>query len=336
MTSQADPGPTVQRLARPGAPRPVVDLLAADTRMDAVTLHVRDLDLMTRYYRDALSLAVLPTPDTLALPDGARLAETVVLGRGATPLVVLHRTPGLPVPGRREAGLFHTAVLFDDEPGLAHALASVATTAPSTFVGSADHLVSQAFYFTDPEGNGVELYADRPRDAWGWDENGVRMDTIHLDPNAFLADHLSDASRELLSGPRAEAGERSPGTGGAGGAGGAVVGHVHLQVGDVPTARSFYVDALGFEETANVPGALFVSAGGYHHHMAMNTWNSRGAGPRASSLGLGKVSITVPGADDVGALRERLARAAVATEDDGAVLRFEDPWRNLVEVRADR
>ncbi|MBD5786960.1 VOC family protein [Cellulosimicrobium terreum] len=300
--------------------------------MGQVTLHVRDLDLMARYYRDALSLAVLPVPETLALPDGARLAESVVLGRGATPLVVLHRTPDLPVPGRREAGLFHTAVLFDDEPGLAHALASVATTAPSTFVGSADHLVSQAFYFTDPEGNGVELYADRPRESWGWDENGVRMDTIHLDPNTFLADHLSDTSRELLSGPRDEAGERL--AAGASGPGGAVVGHVHLQVGDVASARSFYVDALGFEETATVPGALFVSAGGYHHHMAMNTWNSRGAGPRASSLGLGKVALTVPAQDDVGALGARLARAGVATQDDGAVLRFEDPWRNRVEVSA--
>nr|WP_069386443.1 VOC family protein [Cellulosimicrobium cellulans] len=300
--------------------------------MDAVTLHVRDLDLMTRYYRDALSLTVLPLPDTLTLPDGTRRAETVVLGRGSTPLVVLHRTPDLPVPGRREAGLFHTAVLFDDEPGLAHALASVATTAPSTFVGSADHLVSQAFYFTDPEGNGVELYADRPRETWGWDENGVRMDTIHLDPHAFLDRHLTDASRDLLAGPRADAGAQAAAT--PGGPGGAVVGHVHLQVGDVPAARAFYVDTLGFAETATVPGALFVSAGGYHHHMAMNTWNSRGAGPRASSLGLGAVAITVPGADDVGALDERLARAGVATRHDGAVLRFEDPWRNRIEVRA--
>ncbi|OLT53236.1 VOC family protein [Cellulosimicrobium sp. CUA-896] len=317
---------------RPGTERAADDLFPADTRMDAVTLHVRDLDLMTRYYRDALSLVVLPLPDALVLPDGARRAETVVLGRGATPLVVLHRTPDLPVPGRREAGLFHTAVLFDDESGLAHALASVATTAPSTFVGSADHLVSQAFYFTDPEGNGVELYADRPRETWGWDEHGVRMDTLHLDPNAFLAEHLSDASRDLLAGPRADAGERADAS--PTGPGGAAVGHVHLQVGDVRAARAFYVDTLGFEETATVPGALFVSAGGYHHHMAMNTWNSRGAGPRASSLGLGAVAITVPGADDVGALGERLARAGVATAHDGAVLRFEDPWRNRVEVRA--
>lgn len=332
MSSPTDPAPAARGAVRPGARRPADDLLAAATRMDAVTLHVRDLDLMTRYYRDALSLVVLPTPEGLSLPVGARRAETVVLGRGRTPLVVLHRTPDLPVPGRREAGLFHTAVLFDDEPGLAHALASVATTAPSTFIGSADHLVSQAFYFTDPEGNGVELYADRPRETWAWDESGVRMDTIHLDPNAFLDEHLTDASRDLLAAPRAEAGERAAAA--PGGPGGAVVGHVHLQVGDVPAARAFYVDALGFEETAAVPGALFVSAGGYHHHMAMNTWNSRGAGPRASSLGLGAVAITVPGADDVGALGERLARAGVGVQDDGAVLRFSDPWHNRLEVRA--
>ncbi|MBD8078186.1 VOC family protein [Cellulosimicrobium arenosum] len=300
--------------------------------MAAVTLRVRDLDLMTRYYRDALSLAVLPAPATLELPDGVHAAETVVLGRGPTPLVVLHRTPDLPIAGRGEAGLFHTAVLFDDEVGLAHALASVATTAPSTFVGSADHLVSQAFYFTDPEGNGVELYADRPRETWSWGADGVRMDTTFLDPDGFLSEHLSDASRDLLAGDRSTVGE----TGAGGADGSAVVGHVHLQVGDVAGARAFYVGTLGFEETAAVPGALFVSAGGYHHHMAMNSWNSRGAGPRASTLGLGTVAITVPTADDVSALRERLVRSATAVQDDGATLRFDDPWRNRVEVRAER
>jgi len=302
------------------------DLLSDDTRMGAVTLHVRDLDLMTRYYRDALTLGEMAVPDGLELPDGAGRSETVVLGRGGTPLVVLHRERDLPAPGRGEAGLFHTAVLFDDEAGLAHALASVATTAPSTFVGSADHLVSQAFYFTDPEGNGVELYADRPRDQWAWDGAHVRMDTVYLDPNGFLGDHLTDAARDALATADAEA--RADATAAAG----AVVGHVHLQVGDVHAARAFYVDALGFAETASVPGALFVSAGGYHHHMAMNTWNSRGAGPRASTLGLGTVAISVPGADDLGALRERLARAGVAVRDDGATLRFDDPWRNRVEV----
>ena len=108
---------------------------------------------------------------------------------------------------------------------------------------------------------------------------------------------------------------------------------MHLQVGDVAGARAFYVDALGFDVMAEWHGALFVSAGGYHHHMAMNTWNSAGAGPRASSLGLGEVTLVVPGTDDVGALRERLASHGVPIQDDGATVRFEDPWRNLVRVR---
>lgn len=166
------------------------DLLSADTSMDAVTLHVADLDLMTRYYRDALSLAVLAPSDALlaAIPGagtGSR-DETVVLGRGATPLVVLRRGTDLPRARRGEAGLFHTALLFDDAPALAAAVASVARTAPSTFVGSGDHLVSEAFYFTDPEGNGVELYHDRPRETWSWQDGQVAMDTLYIDPNAFL------------------------------------------------------------------------------------------------------------------------------------------------------
>ncbi|MGC5167201.1 VOC family protein [Luteimicrobium sp. DT211] len=301
--------------------------------MAAVTLLVRDLDLMTRYYRDALSLDVLDdaaVPGTVAAPEalgaggaGAARRETVVLGRGGVPVVVLRREPELPVARRGEAGLFHTAVLFDDPPALAHALASVARTAPGTFVGSADHLVSEAFYFTDPEGNGVELYHDRPRTDWGWDTQPdglrtVRMDTLHLDPNAFLERHLARTT-PAAAGPPA-------------GLAGAVVGHVHLKVGDVDAARGFYVGTLGFEETARVPGALFVSAGGYHHHLAANTWQSRGAGPRASALGLGTVAVRLPSDDAVTALADRLRHAGVATRHDGAALRFEDPWNNAIEV----
>lgn len=303
----------------------MTDLLAPETSMQAVTLHVEDLDLMTRYYRDALLLHELQAPEELGLTP-AELAETAVLGRGGRPLVILRRRPGLPRPARGEAGLFHTAVLFDDAPALAAALAAVATTAPSTFTGSADHLVSEAFYFSDPEGNGVELYHDRPRDVWAWDGDRIRMDSLYLDPNAFLAQHLTSDARDLVR----TAPEDRPRT-----AQGAVVGHVHLQVGDVPSAREFYVGALGFEETAAMPSALFVSAGGYHHHMAMNTWNSRGAGPRAATtLGLATVGIEVPTTGDVAALRDRLTRVGVATADDGATLRFDDPWNNHLEVRA--
>lgn len=113
----------------------------------------------------------------------------------------------------------------------------------------------------------------------------------------------------------------------------AAIGHVHLSVGDVATARAFYVDALGFETTASMPGsALFVSAGGYHHHMAMNVWNSRGAGPRMTALGLGRGELALPDADGLGALTERLRDHGVAVRDDGRAVTFVDPWNN--ELRA--
>lgn len=289
------------------------DAIAAGTGMDAVTLLVGDLDRQLRFYRDAVGLDVLPDPGERF---GAARPDVVTLGRGTTPLVVLRHTPDLPPAQRGAAGLFHTALLFDDRASLAATLASVAQRAPETYVGSADHLVSLAFYLTDPEGNGVELYWDRSRDQWQHDADGrVVMDALRLDPNGFVREHLA---QDLDQRPEGDA----------------VVGHVHLQVGDVPSARAFYVDALGFDVTAEWHGALFVSAGGYHHHLAMNTWNSAGAGPRASALGLGEVRIVVPTADDLGALADRVAFAGTRPVDDGATLLFEDPWRNVVRVSA--
>jgi Predicted ring-cleavage extradiol dioxygenase len=292
------------------------DVLAADTAMEAVTLYVRDLDLMTRYYRDVVTLEVLDVPAPAEVKGPANAAH-VTLGRRGVPVVHLRHTPDLPVPGRTEAGLFHTAILFETQSALAAAVANVARLAPGTFAGSADHLVSEAFYFTDPEGNGIELYWDRSRSLWQREDGQIKMDTLYLDPNAYLAQHLTE---EGLEDPR--------------GQGGTVVGHVHLQVGDIPTAKAFYVDALGFETTLLWHGALFVSAGGYHHHMAMNVWNSRGAGPRAATLGLGEVAIQVPGQDEVEALRDRLRFHGVTPRDDGRTLSFEDPWRNLIRVTA--
>jgi catechol 2,3-dioxygenase len=290
------------------------DVLAADTAMEAVTLYVRDLDLMTRYYRDVVTLEVLDVPAPLEHQGSAR-AASVTLGRGGVPVVVLRHTPDLPPANPGQAGLFHTAILFDTQSALAAAVASIAQKAPSSFTGSADHLVSEAFYFTDPEGNGIELYWDRSRSLWKREGDQILMDTLFLDPNQYLAEHLTESG---LENPLAE--------------GETVVGHVHLQVGDIPTAQKFYVDALGFETTFLWHGALFVSAGGYHHHMAMNTWNSRGAGPRASTLGLGEVAIQVPTADDLAALRSRLDFHGVTQRDDGQTLAFEDPWKNLIRV----
>jgi catechol 2,3-dioxygenase len=291
----------------------MIERFAADTAMGAVTLNVADLDGMTSYYRDGVGLDVLSA-------EGGRVA----LGRTAPDadgrsreIVVLVQTPELRHAGPHEAGLFHTAILFDSEAALAAAVYSVARMRPGSFTGSSDHLVSKAFYFDDPEGNGVELYWDRDRSAWSWTHGQIEMSTLFLDPNAFLQEHLTERGLE------------------GAGWGDAKVGHVHLSVGDVTTAREFYVDRLGWEQTIEIGGqALFVSAGKYHHHMAMNVWNSRGAGRRQPTLGLGQVGIVVPTADDLGALTERMAHYGLDARDDGKVVSVDDPWGNVLHVEA--
>ncbi|WP_194411655.1 VOC family protein [Microbacterium cremeum] len=273
--------------------------------MGAVTLLVGDLDAMTAFYRDVVTLEVLAA-------DG----DQVVLGRAGRAIVTLRHDPALRHAAPGSAGLFHTAILFESQEALAAALYSVASRAPHTFTGSADHLVSQAFYFTDPEGNGIELYWDRARTEWSWVHGQIEMATLYLDPNAYLREHLTE---------RAASGATTRDA--------ASVGHVHLSVGDVATARAFYVDALGFDETAALGDqAVFVSAGGYHHHMAMNTWNSRGAGPRMPALGLGRVDLELPGADALGELSERLRHHGFEVRDDGRTVSFDDPWRNVLHA----
>ena len=292
--------------------------LAADTAMGAVTLDVADLDAMTAYYRDAIGLSVLAADGpVVTLGHAARGAGGVAgtAGAASVPVVVLRHSPALKQAGPREAGLFHTAILFETQAALAAAVYTVATAHPQRFTGSSDHLVSQAFYFDDPEGNGVELYWDRDRTQWSWVHGTIEMGTLFLDPNAFLREHLTD---EALA---------------AHGSAPSVVGHVHLSVGDTATAQHFYVDQLGFDLTTSFGGqAIFVSAGGYHHHMAMNVWRSNGAGRRMPALGLGQVDIVLPGVDELGATAERLQHHGVAVRDDGHTLELDDPWGTLLRL----
>ncbi|RII95641.1 VOC family protein [Clavibacter michiganensis] len=283
-------------------------LLAADTTMGAVSLRVGDLERMSSYYSQAFAMEPLEE-----ISRGAEVHR--VLGRGTNPLVKLIHTPDLPAVDPRQAGLFHTAFLFDTPQSLAATVYRSAQESGGRFVGSSDHLVSEAFYFTDPEGNGVELYTDRDRSLWIHDGAEIRMTTKHLDPNEYLQQNLT---QEAL-----DAGPSLAGT----------VGHVHLQVGDVDVARGFYVDALGLEATqTGYPGALFASAGGYHHHIAMNVWNSAGAGPRAAGLGLGDVAVTVPTRDDLDSLRTRLTGLSIPFAHDGRSVTVADPWGTRITV----
>lgn len=277
-------------------------LLPANSAMGAVTLWVANLDIMIRYYRDAVGLEVI-----------SELNGRAVLGHAQNEIVILEHKPMMKHASPHEAGLFHTAILFPSQAALAQAVYSVAQKHPGTFTGSADHLVSKAFYFNDPEGNGVELYWDRDRTEWNWVHGNIEMDTIYLDPQQFLSEHLTESEGQD---------EKR-------------VGHVHLSVGSIPAAEDFYVKMLGFEKTLNWGGAaLFVSAGGYHHHMAMNTWRSKGAGKRQLALGLGNVEIILENQDQVLETKERLDFHRLDSQFDSGTAKVEDPWGNVISISA--
>lgn len=284
------------------------------TGMGAVTLTVRDLDTMIDFYHRGLGMQVL-----------RHEKGTAALGRQGVATILLDQDGSLAMAPAGAAGLYHTAFLFPTAAELASVVYAAAQHSPGKFQGSSDHLVSEAFYFGDPEGNGVELYVDRPRAQWRElpTGGGVQMGSAFLDPNRYLQQHLTEQGAAAVA--------DTPAT----------VGHVHLKVGDIPTAKAFYVDTLGFDVT-NVYGsqALFVSAGGYHHHLGMNTWESKGATNRTPALGLGEVRIELPGdgtpggsSEALAALDARLAAAGIAREFDGAELTVLDPWRNRVRVR---
>lgn len=215
--------------------------------ISAVSLAVRDLDRVARFYQDAIGLAVVD-----ASPDRVRL------GVDGQPFLSLLSRPSLRPVDRTAAGLFHTAFLLPHRADLGRWVRHAAATGVA-LTGAADHLVSEAVYLSDPEGNGIEMYADRPRDAWPWEGDQIVMANDRLDTAAL---------RSLDPAPwtGAPAGTR--------------LGHVHLQVGDTARAQPFYTDGLGLRVTRQWPGVLFLAAGDYHHHLAVNSWNSRGAGPR--------------------------------------------------------
>jgi len=294
--------PMTEGTEREGAGAGGAGKLGPATRLGTVRLRVADMERVGAFYERGVGLERI-------VDEGGRR----VLGSRGVPVLELVSRPELPPAPPAAAGLYHTAVLFDDRSDLAGALYASAAATEGRYVGSADHLVSLAFYFQDPEGNGVELYWDRPADQWRWTDGQVVMDSLPLDPNAFIREH-----------------HRGPSEPGAPVGAAARVGHVHLKVGDIQTAKAFYVDAVGFEVTTALwQSALFASAGGYHHHLGMNVWESRGAGPRQEALGLESFEVLVAAADLAG-VRDRLGDAVV---DDEGTVTAADPWGTLVLFR---
>lgn len=281
----------------------VMTTLPDTLRLGAVHLTVADAERSTAFYRDALGLQV----------HGGEGA-TVALGVGANDLVVLHEEPGAR-PAGRHAGLFHVALRHPSREELARALTRLLDHGVRV-EGAADHGVSEALYLSDPDANGLELYADRPREAWPPGRGGARvgMFTAPLDGQGLL-DTVRDQEPRARSDP------------------GLTVGHVHLHVGDLVRAMAFYRDTLGLERMAGYPGAEFLAVGGYHHHLGVNTWAGEGVGPAPpGTVGLRRWTIVLDDAQQVAAVEQRLAAAGVATRRDGGVLLVRDPWEIALAV----
>jgi catechol 2,3-dioxygenase len=252
--------------------------IAPDTHMGHVELSVSDLDRSVAYWQDAIGLRVL-----------SRENGSAELGAD-TPLVRLVEEPGAR-PAHGFTGLFHVALLVPDRPSLGRFLAHTARERiPLT--GLSDHVVSEAIYLRDPDHHGIEVYADRPREQWEGHVSET-MTTIQLDTDALLA----------------EAGDREF----AGLPGGTTVGHVHLCVRDVDETIDFYRDRLGMGLTAHRSDqAAFLSAGGYHHHLGGNTWETRGAPPAPEGTArLLRFTIVVPDQAEVERVAERIGGTEV-------------------------
>jgi len=277
------------------------DMNAAPMRIGTVRLKVRDLDTVSSFYRTVLGLS------PVAVGEGR-----ITLGIGGKPLLELVGDPNLSPLDPRQAGLFHTAFLMPNRADLARWVAHVAK-ARVALQGASDHIVSEALYLADPEGNGIEVYADRPVPDWRGASGEIRMSTDPLD----LQDLLQSAEGTRWSGfPE-----------------GGSLGHVHLQVGDTGDADRFYRDVLGFDIVARYPGASFYGSGGYHHQLAGNVWNSRRAGKRPGRMaGLDAVEIRVRNAGDLTAIAARAEVAGLETIRNADVLTLHDPWGTTITL----
>lgn len=282
--------------------------ISQSTKIGEVQLIVSDLGRSIQYYQNMLGFKLLGREENQAF-----------LGAGEKRLIVLNERPGAkPHPQKGVTGLYHFAVLLPNRRALARLLVHLAES-ETEVQGAADHGVSEALYLSDPDGIGIELYSDRTRREWPVDDLGkLQMGTEELD--------VDDLVMELKNGVPDWSGLEDQ----------TVIGHVHLHVSDLAQAEQFYTRVLGFQLMQRYgSGALFVSAGGYHHHIGLNTWAGVGAAPQpADMVGLRWFEVMLPGEAELAAVRERLQAAAVPFEtQDGGILVC-DPSQNGILLRA--
>lgn len=255
---------------------------AAPTHVSKIGIKAKDADLLSTYYKEVVGLREI-----------SRKGQSIILGAGETPLLEIEQAPAVRSDDPRSAGLYHTAFLLPARADLA-SWARRAIDKRTPIVGASDHLVSEAIYLTDPEGNGVEIYADRPHEKWKWNGSSVAMATEPLDVGNLLAD-ANDTPWDAAPG-------------------GTMVGHLHLRVGNAKEAESWWHKELGLQTVAEYgAGAVFMSTGGYHHHVAANAWQSRGAGRRDND-------------------RSGLAWAEFTSVDAKEEREIIDPWGNVIRI----
>ena len=274
------------------------------TEVGLLALTVADLERSLLFYTEAIGLAVLQ-----------REGDAATLGVAGRPLLVLREQPGAepwPQGGRSYTGLYHFAILLPTRADLGRWLRNWLELG-LPLPGQGDHYVSEALYLADPDGHGIEIYRDRPREGWQWQNGQVRMGTDPVDIRGLLEEAAS--SGEPWTGQPA----------------GTRLGHMHLQVGDIAQAATFYHDVLGFDIVAKMPSALFVSAGGYHHHIGMNIWHSRGAGAAPEgSVRLRFFTIDLPTDEARRAVLDRLDAAGILHTETNGVVTLRDPWQNTI------
>lgn len=278
--------------------------LPAATRLGRVRLQVAELERSVAYYQRVLGLRVVERTDAHA---------SLAAEGDDTPLIELHERPGAaPVPRRGRLGLYHYAILLPDRAALGRFVAHL--TEIGERAGASDHLVSEALYLQDPDGLGIEVYADRPRSEWRHQAGQLAMATMPLDLQSLM---------------RAAGGERWSGM-----PAGTVIGHVHLHVGDLDRAEAFYHQALGLDKVVwSYPGALFLSAGGYHHHLGVNSWAAGAAPAGEDDARLLEWEILAPSVEDARGALESLSAVGYPVEPtagDGVV---RDPWGTALRIR---
>lgn len=278
--------------------------LPADTRLGRVRLQVADLKRSLVFYQGVLGLRVLEK----AGPRASLAAE----GEGGALIELHERSGAAPVPRAGRLGLYHFAILLPDRASLGRFVAHLAQAGERA--GASDHLVSEALYLQDPDNLGIEVYADRPRSDWRVIDGQLAMATEPLD----LGDLVAAAGGEPWRGLPA----------------GTVIGHVHLHVGDIGRATAFYHEALGLDKVVwSYPGALFLSAGGYHHHLGVNTWARDAVPAGAGEARLLEWELVLPSPADVAGAASSLTAAGFAREGTHGTL-VRDPWGTALRLRS--